>query len=324
MSEVSKTAKPRRADTERAFAHLASIASSVDLSGVSDPLQQWVIATRASVARYSDVGEKPSLAGVRFTSVSANGVPALWAVAEGGSSAHRIVWLHGGGWSAGSPEDYRPLAAMLARLSGASVLMPDYRLAPEHKFPAGLDDCTRAFAWAVEHGPEQELADGASERAKTLTLIGDSAGGNLAAATCLKTISDGGHMPDRLVLIAGTLDNTPNPERVGLDDPICTPETLGASVASYLRKDDSPTNLLVSPVYASDEMLEKFPPTLIQVSSTEALLFDSKRFSQRLEQAGIRVSLSIWPGLPHIWHALAGVFTEAEQAVKEIADFARP
>lgn len=317
MSEASTPIKPRRADTERAFTHLTSIAATIDVSGISDPFLQWVAANRAIVSRYSDIGEKPSLDGVSFTPVSADGVPAEWAVAEGGSTTRRIVWLHGGAWSAGSPEVYRPLSAMLARMSGASVLVPDYRLAPENKFPAGLDDCTKALAWAAAHGPQK------NERAETLTLVGDSAGGNLAAATTLQTIANCGRIPDRLAIIAGTLDNAPNPERVGLDDPICTPETLGVSVVGYLNEGDLPTDPRVSPVYASEEVLRKFPPTLIQVSSTEALLFDSKRFARRLEDAGVRVSLSIWPGLPHVWHALASLFPESRQAIQEIADFVK-
>lgn len=315
MTATSTPAIARRADTDRVFTHLTSIASTIDLSGISDPFLQWVAANRAIVSQYGDLGGRPSIDGVRFIPVSADGVSAEWAVPESGSTTRRIVWLHGGAWSAGSPDSHRSLTAMLAQISGASVLVPDYRLAPENKFPAGLNDCTKALAWAAVHGPDKD------ERAETLTLVGDSAGGNLAAATTLQTIAIGGRVPDRLAIIAGTLDNAPNPERVGLDDPICTTETLEVSTVGYLKEGDLATDPRVSPVYASEEALRQFPPTLIQVSSTEALLFDSKRFARRLEDAGIRVNLSIWPGLPHVWHAFLNLLPEAKQAVQEISDF---
>ena len=128
-------------------------------------------------------------------------------------------------------------------------------------------------------------------------------------------------MPDRLVLIAGTLDNVSMSERVGIDDPICTLESLSNSVHFYLTSDHSAADPLVSPVFAPTEFLEKFPPTLIQVSTSEALLYDSKKFADRLEKARVRVNLSLWPELPHVWHGFLGLFPEAVEAFSEIADF---
>jgi acetyl esterase/lipase len=150
---------------------------------------------------------------------------------------------------------------------------------------------------------------------------GDSAGGNLAAATGVRLAMKGGRMPDRMVLIAGTLDHVSMWDRVGIDDLICTKEALTFSVEYYLPPSHSAADPLVSPVFAPSELLAKFPPTLLQVSSIEALVYDSKRFADRLEKARVRVNLSLWPDLPHVWHAFLNLFPEAEAAIGEIADF---
>ena len=297
--------------------HLGGLAAAVDLTGITDPVQQWVTATRATLAGYGDVGPAASLDGVTFIPVDADGVAAEWVLAEGADPDQRIVWFHGGGWSAGSPLQYRPLSATLARLSKAAILMVDYRLAPEHRFPAGLDDCVTAYRWALANGP---VGPGAANR---IGVVGDSAGGNLAAATCLRLAEASIRQPGRLVLIAGTLDNVSMPERIGIDDLICTPDTLALSVASYLPPGASAADPLVSPVFAAAELLAQFPPTLLQVSAIEALAYDSRKFAARLEAAGVRVNLSLWPDLPHIWHGLQGLFPEAVEAVAEIADFLR-
>lgn len=307
----------RRPELEQAFMHLGGLAAAVDLTGVTDPVAQWVAVTRATLAGYAKVGAPVSLEGVSFTPVSADGVKAEWVVADGADPSRRIVWIHGGGWAAGSPLEYRPLSATLARLSKAAILMVDYRLAPEHRFPAGLDDCVAAYRWALANGPD---GAGAPQR---IAVVGDSAGGNLAAATCLRLVQAGVRPPDRLVLVAGTLDNVSLPERIGVDDLICTPETLALSIAAYLPAGASAADPLVSPAFAATETLARFPPTLLQVSAIEALAYDSKKFAARLEGAGVRVNLSLWPDLPHIWHGLQGLFPEAVEAVGEIADFVR-
>jgi acetyl esterase/lipase len=305
----------RRPELERAFQHLAEVAAGVDLSGITDPKLQWLAVNRATVSRYGDVGPPADVAGVTYTPVMANGVPAEWVTAEGASAGRRIVWFHGGAWTAGSPVDYRAVSGTLARLSGASILMVDYRLAPEHRFPAGLDDCVRALEWAYANGPAGPAP------AERISLVGDSAGGNLAAAACVRLAGAGSWMPDRLVLIAGTLDNVSMSERIGVDDPICTPESLSVPVDLYLTPAHSAADPQISPVFAPPTLLGKFPPTLIQVSAIEALAYDSKKFAGLLEQAGVRVNLSLWPELPHVWHGFLGLFPEAAEALNEMADF---
>jgi acetyl esterase/lipase len=128
-------------------------------------------------------------------------------------------------------------------------------------------------------------------------------------------------MPDRLVLIAGTLDNAETERRVGIDDILCTLDAFANCNRAYLPGGHSVTDPYVSPVFASAELLQKFPPTLLQVSAIESLVWDSKHFASRLETAGVRVNLSVWPELPHVWHMLLGLFPEAGEAFDEVADF---
>ncbi|MBV9982142.1 alpha/beta hydrolase [Bradyrhizobium sp.] len=232
------------------------------------------------------------------------------------------MYTHGGGWVGGSPRDYRALTGTLARLAGASILVVDYRLAPEHRFPSGLQDCVTAFRWAARKGTDGERSSGRSGGPTMhLSLVGDSAGGNLAAATCLELAARGERLPDRLVLIAGTLDNLPQADRVGIDDQIVTAESLAAGTAAYVGSNISSSDYRISPVYAPRDLLAKFPPTLLQASAIETLGHDSRKFAARLEDAGVRINLSIWPDLPHVWHAFLGLIPEATEALREIADF---
>ncbi len=320
MDALQEIAQPtRRPDVERAFAHIAGLAGEADVSGTSDPLGRFVLVLRHLMERYGDVGGLPSLDAVAIEAVVADGVAAEWVVADGADTERRVVWTHGGGWAGGGPSGYRHLAAALSRASGASVLVVDYRLAPEHPFPAGLEDCFAAYVWAERNGPF-----GRSGPAELVALVGDSAGGNLAAATCLLAVQRGKRIPDRLVVVAGMLDNAAGPERAGLDDPISPPEALAAGLALYVGTEDLTRDPRISPVYAPVDDLAVFPPTLVQASSTETLLYDCRRFVERLQAADVRVSFSFWPGLPHVWHAFLGLIPEATEAIGEIADFLKP
>jgi len=128
-------------------------------------------------------------------------------------------------------------------------------------------------------------------------------------------------VPDRLVLIAGVLDGVSDPAKTGRDDPIITAEGIAGGYALYAGGAVAATDPRISPLHAAQDVLKQFPPTLIQASSSEFLLADSKRFAHRLEEADVRVALSIWPGLPHVWQVFLGILPEASQALQEIADF---
>lgn len=196
-------------------------------------------------------------------------------------------------------------------------------MAPENSFPAPLDDCRRATTWAASHGPpSREASTSSASDALSLTLVGDSSGGNLAAAACAQIVAGTTRRPDRLVLISPLLDVVPNPKRVGLDDPICTEQSIADAFQRYCGGHMAPSDPSVSPVYEDERILRKFPPTLIQVSRTESLLHDAKSFARRLEKSGVRVTLSIWNDLPHAWQVFLTTLPEARQALQEVAHFA--
>ncbi len=323
MTDQSPSPAARRPELDQAFQYLIDLAAGVDLSRTNGPEEAWLAQLRTTVPAYGRIGPETDLDGVVFTPVSADGVRAQWVTAEGADPARRLVYFHGGAWAAGSPFDsHKAFSATLAKLSGISILMVDYRLAPEHRFPAGLEDCVKAYAWALTNGPTSERTGLAGrDPARRISIAGDSAGGNLAAATCVRLATSGQRMPDRLALIAATLDQVSMWDRVGVDDLICTEDSLTFSVHYYLPPGVSAGDPEVSPAFAPEKVLAKFPPTLLQVSAIEALVYDSKRFADRLEKAGVRVNLSLWPGLPHVWHAFLNLFPEAAEAIGEITDF---
>jgi len=308
-------APARSPRVEAAFSHLAALAEAVDATGYPTPLDGWVAALRHFMTAYGTLGDMPNLEGIHFEAVSAGGVPAQWVTADGADPDVRLVYLHGGGWASGTLTDYRWVAGALAQMTRASILLVDYRLSPEHPFPAGLEDCVAAFDWAAGAAPGGRLA-----KARHLVLAGDSAGGNLAAVTCLLALERGLRAPDRLALIAGTFDQAPADARIGRDDPVCTPEGFANCNQAYLGA-TRPETPLVSPVYADAALLSRFPPTLLQVSGTEALLHDSQRFAARLIGSDVRTILDVWPGLPHVWHFFLGHLPEAEAALRELARF---
>jgi acetyl esterase/lipase len=316
--EVRREARTRPPKLQEAFDHFVALAESADVGDVEDPERLDLLVARHCMTRYGDLGPSPDLDGVRFEPVSASGVPAQWVTTKYSDPSRRVVYLHGGGWRSGTPGDYRFLTAVLAQLTKASVLLVDYRLAPEHRFPAGLDDCVTAFEWAVDHGPSTAAAD---QPAQAVLLVGDSAGGNLSAATCLRLVAQGRRVPDRLAIIAGTLDNVEVERRTGIDDILCTPEAFAACTHGYLPPGHQADDPFVSPVLAPAELLTQFPPTLLQASTIESLLWDSRRFADRLADAGVRVNLSLWPEMPHVWHMLLGHYPEAREALAEIAEF---
>ena len=323
MSEQFTTIRPRRPDVDRAYRHLADLVAGIDLSGIDDPVEQWLTAARLHVMpRHGAVGVPIDLEGVTYTPVLANGIEAQWVTAENANHAERIVYIHGGGWICGTPHDYREISATLARLTGASILMVDYRLAPEHPFPAGLNDCEIAYNWALENGPDTKVGTRAGrDQAEHVTMAGDSAGANLSVATCLRIAQRGGRRPDRLALIAGVFDNVTQRNSAGIDDPIITVEGMARILAAYVPASASYHDPLISPVFAPTDLLASFPPTLIQVSSCELLAQDSMAFADCLKRAGVRVNLSIWPGLPHVWHGFLGLLPEAKQALGELAEY---
>jgi acetyl esterase/lipase len=310
----SSTVSPRRPDIERAFDHLAS-------GALPAPSEDPIAAMRAFVDRYGDVEPRGPLPAKEVRPVRAGGVPAEWILPHQLLGDERIVLLHGGGWVAGGLNSHRPMAAALAEMSGLAVLLVDYRLAPEHPFPAGFDDCRAAFAWALKNGP------GGAGTEAPVYLVGDSAGGNLSAAVCVDAIASGARTPDRLVLMSPVLDGSPNPARGAAAAANGDHASLEAMMTLYMQSREQIENPRVSPLMAASDILARFPPTLIQASNAEFLVWDAGEFARRLMTGGVRVSLSIWPAMPHVWQAFLSLLPEAREALGEAAGFltaARP
>jgi len=247
---------------------------------------------------------------VLVTEVTAGGVPAHWLAAPGTDTGRVLLFLHGGGYELGSVRSDGELAARLGRASGMRVLFPEYRLAPEHPFPAAIDDVVAAWRW---------LRTGQGLSAPSIAVAGDSAGGGLAVALLVAARDAGEALPAAAALMSPTVDLTSSgasmTERDG-QDPVSTPAMLRQFAADYLAGAD-PKTPLASPLFAS---LAGLPPLLIQVGTADLLLSDSERLATAAAEAGTDVTLQIGEGLPHVYQLLLGT-PEAAQATEQIGKF---
>jgi epsilon-lactone hydrolase len=246
---------------------------------------------------------------VLVTEVTAGGVPAHWLAAPEADARRVLLFLHGGGYELGSLRSDGELAARLGRASGMRVLFPEYRLAPEHPFPAAIDDVLAAWRW---------LRTGQDLSATSIAVAGDSAGGGLAVALLVATRDAGEALP-AAALMSPTVDLTSSgasmAERAD-QDPISTPAVLHQFASDYLAGAD-PKTPLASPLFAP---LHALPPLLIQVGTADLLLSDSERLATAAAQAGVDVTLQVGEGLPHVYQLLLGT-PEAAEATEQIGKF---
>jgi monoterpene epsilon-lactone hydrolase len=244
--------------------------------------------------------------------VTAGGVPAHWLAAPGAEAGRVLLFLHGGGFELGSLRSDGELAARLGRASGMRVLFPEYRLAPEHPFPAAIDDVLAAWRW---------LRAGEGLSARSIAVAGDSAGGGLAVALLVAARDAGEELPAAAVLMSPTVDLTGSgasmTERAD-QDPLSTPAMLRQFAAGYLAGAD-PATPLASPLFAT---LTGLPPLLIQVGTADLLLSDSERLADAAGRAGVDVSLHVGEGLPHVYPIMLGT-PEADQATQQTGTFLR-
>ena len=240
-----------------------------------------------------------------------------WVVADGADPDRRILYIHGGSWISGSPAGYRAFLSRVSKATGAVVLAVDYRLAPEHKFPAGLEDCTQAYQWMRQNNPY------AREPALSAYLMGDSAGGNLALATLLKINDAKMPMPGALVALSPATDFTggsPSLVSRALVDPIINPQILPALIPIYLGHNTNPTNAYASPLFGD---YNGMPPLLLQVGDAEVLRDDSTRLAKHAREQGCDVTLQVWDRMPHVFQGFAPFLPEASEAIVKIGKFIR-
>jgi monoterpene epsilon-lactone hydrolase len=249
---------------------------------------------------------------VLVTEVTAGGVPAYWLAAPGADTGRVLLFLHGGGYELGSLRSDGELAARLGRASGMRVLFPEYLLAPEHPFPAAIDDVPAAWHWLRT---DQDLSPG------SLAVAGDSAGGGLTVALLVATRDAGQALPAAAVLMSPTVDLTSSGASVterADQDPFSTPALLRQLASDYLAGAD-PKTPLASPLFAS---LAGLPPLLVQVGTADLLLSDSERLATAAAEAGVDVTLEIGEGLPHVYPIMLGT-PEAAQATEQTGKFLR-
>lgn len=223
-----------------------------------------------------------------------------------------LLYLHGGGFVSGSPETALGLTARLAIGARVRALSVDYRLAPEHPFPAGLEDALAAYRELLRTGTAPDA----------IVIAGDSAGGNLALATCLAARDQGLPLPAGVAVFSPATDLTRSGESIRTKngiDPFFTPEGLQASTRRYLAGHD-PADGLASPALAD---LAGFPPVLLQVGTAELLLDDATRFAERAWKAEVDVILDVVAGAPHVFPSMTHLLPEAEQATERAALFIR-
>lgn len=242
--------------------------------------------------------------------VLANGVPGEWVIPAGTGSERVILYLHGGAYNAGSTRSHRALAANIAYAARARALTIDYRLAPEHPYPAALLDALSAYQWLLDSGirPEQ------------IAIAGDSAGGGLSVALLAALRERGLPMPAAAVVLSPWTDLSASGEswqENARSDYMINGPKLREAARLYL-KDASPQTPLASPVYAK---LEGLPPLLIQVGSDEVLLSDSLRLAENARLSGVDVTLEVWDGMQHVWQFAASLLPEARQAIEKIGKF---
>lgn len=249
--------------------------------------------------------------GVGNEPVKAGGVPAEWVRAEGvGTSSPVLMYLHGGGYVIGSVSTHRHLLGHLSAAAGVQVLGVDYRLAPEHVYPAALDDALAAYRWLVRQGHSPSR----------IFIAGDSAGGGLTVATLLALRDAGDELPAAAVLLSPWADLAAEGESIESRadvDPMVQREGLLEMAAHYVA-DGDPKAPLCSPVHAD---LTGLPPLLVHVGTRETLYSDASRLAANAEKAGVEVIFEPWEDMIHVWHFFAPMLPEANEANRRIGEF---
>jgi epsilon-lactone hydrolase len=292
----------RRTVGSEELATVHELLRGVDLDGLS------IADRRAAV---ESIAAQPP-AGTTVEPADADGVPAEWVIAAGVTGTRVLLYLHGGAYQIGSPATLRRMVALISSAAQARVLSVDYRLAPEHPFPAAIDDALAAYRYLLRGGTDPAV----------IAIAGDSAGGGLTLATLVALRDAGDPVPAAAVAMSPWTDLALTGEslRTRADvDVMIKPAAMRETAATYLAGAD-PRHPYASPLYAD---LRGLPPILIQVGDAEVILSDSTRFAAKAEAAGVDVTLEIWDEMPHVWQAFAGLLPESDQAIERIGAWLR-
>lgn len=249
--------------------------------------------------------------GVAVEQTQIAGVNVDWLRPKNAREDKVLLYLHGGAYVIGSPRTHRQLVSHTARAAGVVAVLPDYRLAPEHPFPAAIDDAVAVYNGLLASGFKPE----------DIIISGDSAGGGLSVATLLQLRHAGLPMPAAAVLLSPFLDVTGSGESATTRadrDPWFDVADLHVVAAYYCPDESEWQNPLVSPVFAN---VAGLPPMLIQVGDDEILLSDSTRLAKKLEAEGVEVELEVWPHMWHVFQMFIRKMPESGAAVRKIAAY---
>ena len=256
----------------------------------------------------------PEPGGVDYIEVDAGGVPALWAVPKQCTADRVLLGFHGGGFFTGSMHTHRKLFAHFAKAIGCQALILHYRYAPEHIYPAQLEDALNAYTWLLGQG----------FKAPHIAFVGDSAGGNLCITTMLAARDRGLPLPAAAMPISPWFDMEGIMESLVYNqgkDLLFTKEWVKAIAGMYLGAKGNPRDPYANPLYAD---LKGLPPLYLQAGGDELLLDDSKVLAERARQAGVDVRLDIFPGMQHTFQMAVGRAPESTEAVGRYVDWVKP
>jgi monoterpene epsilon-lactone hydrolase len=261
--------------------------------------------------------------GVTAERVDAGGVPGEWVMAPGADPDRRLLYLHGGGFYAGSPTSARMVTAALSERAGVAVLAPDYRLMPENGRLDCVTDSETAYRWMLDNGPSGPSA------AKAVFVAGDSAGGNLALVVSASARDKGLRQPDGVVAFSPSTDSTL--AAPSYRDNVDTDPMLGPALGGFVRLPATlkvliawllgrvnPSSPRSSPLFGD---LAGLSPTLVQATDCELLVDDARRYVNKARSQGTPAELQVWPGMVHVFQMFGHVVPEANEALDKAADF---
>jgi epsilon-lactone hydrolase len=264
-------------------------------STVPLPVSRWLLKQGLARVRLgTDVARE---------AISADGVPCDWIIPRGSQSDRVLLYLHGGGFVLGQTPLHLQMGAWLAQKMHLRILMVDYRLAPDHPFPAALDDCVTAHGWLLKQGFS----------AQNIAIAGDSAGGNLTVTSLMKLRDNGVPLPAAAVCLSPVTDLTDKGK--GHEDPLLPPKAVRFYSESYVGNNDA-RNPLISPVFGD---LRGLPHLLIHAGEDEILRQDAVRLASLAKAAGVDTRLEIYPRMWHVWQ----LFLTLPQAVQSLDDMAQ-
>jgi len=267
---------------------------------------------RVMFEHWGDVTAEPG--GVDYIETDAGGVPALWAVPKNCAEDRVLLCSHGGGYVTDSMYTHRKVYGHFAKAVGCRALIVHYGRAPENPHPGPVDDMTKSYRWLLDQG----IA------ANHIALIGDSAGGGLAITTILRARERGLPLPSASIPLSPWLDMNGAGETFETNrerDVLVAREIVQGMATTFLGPTGDRSDPLANPLNAD---LRGLPPVYIQVGGFETLLSDSLALAEALRRAGVEVKIDVYPEMQHVFHVLAGVAPEADEAIRHAAAWVRP